>query len=436
MKLNWFSPLPPARTDIAHYTQRLLPALAELCEVTLWTDQRSYDSALEKFATVRKFRLERMPWRELNHADMSFYQIGNNPDFHGAIWQVSRLLAGVVVLHDLRLHHFFDGIYRVRRRDLASYLAVMSRYYGPNGRHQAAQCYQNQARNIDYMAEHFPLTEFALEDALGVIVHTADAFEQLNACKRWPLAYAPLPFPSLKPSREAGIPSSSSRCRLVIFGYIGKNRRLGSVLKALSSLAEKDQIHLDVYGTILDDERELRSQISNLNLKNQVSIHGYTAEAELDEALSNADLAINLRFPTMGEASGSQLRIWSHCLPSLVSDIGWYSSLPEGTVALVRTDENEVADIEKHLRSFLARRDLFAEMGAKGRQELEKNHSPENYAQSVVALAQAAMKYRPVAAHMTLAERAARAAAKWTTPEVADENYRRVAKEILAMAVS
>src|SRR6202022_2980726 len=120
MKLNWFSPLPPAKTDIAHYTTRLLPALSRLAQVTLWTDQRDWEKTLEKHVAVRSYRLDRLPWVELNRADACLYQIGNNPLFHGSIWQISRLHAGIVVLHDLRLHHFFDGLYRVKWRDLDS----------------------------------------------------------------------------------------------------------------------------------------------------------------------------------------------------------------------------------------------------------------------------------------------------------------------------
>src|SRR2546426_4376590 len=109
MKLNWFSPLPPAKTDIAHYTARVLPALSKLAEVTLWTDSGEWDKGVEKYAEVRPYRLDRMPWVSLNRADTNVYQIGNNPLFHGPIWQISRLQPGVVVLHDFRLHHFFDG---------------------------------------------------------------------------------------------------------------------------------------------------------------------------------------------------------------------------------------------------------------------------------------------------------------------------------------
>src|SRR5882672_433535 len=180
MKLNWFSPLPPAKTDIAHYTARVLPALARLAEITLWTDQRNWDKALEQHAEVRTYRIQRMPWAELNRADASFYQIGNNPLYHGAIWQVSRLHAGIVVLHDFSLHHFFDGLYRVQWRDLTSYLAVMETYYGETGRLDAAESYDNDARNIGYMAERYPLTQLAVENALGVVVHTKESFTALS----------------------------------------------------------------------------------------------------------------------------------------------------------------------------------------------------------------------------------------------------------------
>src|SRR5712691_2519381 len=172
MKINWFSPLPPARTDIAHYTTRVLPALSALAEVTLWTDQREWDQALKKQAEVRSFKLGRMHWVDLNRADANFFQIGNNPLFHGTIWQISRLHAGIVVLHDLRLHHFFDGLFRAQWRDLNSYLAAMDKYYGDEGRRDAEECFRNDARNIAYMAERYPLTQLAVENSLGLVVHT------------------------------------------------------------------------------------------------------------------------------------------------------------------------------------------------------------------------------------------------------------------------
>jgi glycosyltransferase involved in cell wall biosynthesis len=420
MKINWFSPLPPAKTDIAHYTTRILPALSALADVTLWTDQREWDRALEKQAQVRTFRLGRMPWPDLNRADANFYQIGNNPLFHGSIWQVSRLHAGVVVLHDFRLHHFFDGLFRVEWRDLNSYLAEMEKYYGAEGRRDGAECFRHDARNISYMAERYPLTKLAIENALGVVVHTEESYDALAADLPCPLALLPLPFAANAsstgpaPGQVGGSKTTGPPFRLIVFGYIGRNRRLSSLLLALANLPERTHFLLDVYGDVLDDEDELRAQIRELGLKKQVTLHGFTAEAKLDAALSRSHLAINLRYPTMGEASGSQLRIWAHRLPALVSSVGWYSTLPADAVAFVRTDENEVSDIQTHLRLLASDPSAFRAMGERGRRELDEKHTPARYARK-------------------LAERAGTLLSEWLGPNSVSEAGANIAKEIFAL---
>ena len=64
----------------------------------------------------------------------------------------------------------------------------------------------------------------------------------------------------------------------------------------------------------------------------------------------------------MGEASVSQLQIWDHALPSLVTKVGWYACLPAETVAFVRPD-HEIIDIHAHLRAFLSEPWRYAQMG-------------------------------------------------------------------------
>jgi glycosyltransferase involved in cell wall biosynthesis len=440
MKINWFSPLPPAKTDIAHYTTRVLPALSALADVTLWTDQREWDRALEKQAEVRTISLGRMPWPDLNRADANFYQIGNNPLFHGSSWQISRLHAGVVVLHDFRLHHFFDGLFRIQWRDLNSYLGEMEKYYGAEGRRDGAECFRNDARNISYMAERYPLTRLAIENALGVVVHTQESYDALAADLPCPLALAPLPFAANAPRKDRLAPGpgeSSKRVgppfRLIVFGYIGRNRRLSSLLQALASLPERANFLLDIYGDVLDDGDQLRAQIRELGLKRQVTLHGFTAETKLDAALSRSHLAINLRFPTMGEASGSQLRIWAHRLPTLVSRVGWYATLPAAAVAFVRTDENEVSDIQTHLRSLASDPDNFAAMGERGRRELEEKHAPAQYARTIVEMAEFSQKFRARIAASKLAERAGMLLSEWLGPNSISEAGANIAKEIFAL---
>lgn len=438
MKLNWFSPLPPASTDIAHYTTRVLAALSARAEIVLWTDSRDWDERLNEFASVRTFQLDSLRWEELNRADMSIYHIGNNPLFHGAIWQLSRLLPGIVVLHDGRLHHFFDGLYRAAWRDLPSYLAVMERYYGAAGRRAGEDCFRQEARNIDEMAERYPLTLHALENALGVITHTRDTYDKLTKENRWPVAYLPLPFSAEPPrGRQAFAVNQVSKpdgppFRLIVFGYLGRNRRLEQLLEALATLPAKEQFRLDIYGQILIDARQLRARVRVLGLKQLVKIHGYVPEVELDEALSQAHLAINLRYPTMGEASGSQLRIWKHALPSLVSRVGWYATLPAEAVAFVEP-EREAPDLHDQLNAFLSDPARFATMGEQGRRILETQHAPDTYAQSIVDFVAHAQNFRSRSLGPQLAERAGTLMSEWLGATIPEHVLKKTAMEILEL---
>ena len=73
-------------------------------------------------------------------------------------------------------------------------------------------------------------------------------------------------------------------------------------------------------------------------------------------------------------------------------------------------------------------------MGEKGRQELEEKHSPEGYARVLLQIAKQARDYRPRAAFLALAERAATGVSDWLGPQRADETFRRVAGEVFDMA--
>ena len=408
MKINWFAPLPPAKSGIADYTLGILPYLSEKAHVALWTDQATWEPALEQYASIQQYRPDRIDWLAVNQADLSFYNIGNNHRFHASIWQVSRQSPGIVVLHDLRLHDFFETLYRGQWRDEGGYLAQMQACYGDEGLKAAAEFVSSERPDYDAMAKRFPLTALALENCLGALVHTSEAFADLRSANRWPVVYAPLPFSGTLHDRR-GKPNEPYH--LIVFGHIGRNRRLAALLQALSLLTEKDRFHLDIYGEI-DDPKSLRDRIRELNLKRSVTVHGYVPPGELDQALAASSLAINLRYPTMGEASASQLRIWEHALPTLVTRVGWYASLPENVVAHV-DPEREVEDIKSHLESFLDDPDRFARMGEQGLRFLEREHHPEAYVKTIISLALDAEQFHLRKSAYDLARRSGALMGSW-----------------------
>jgi glycosyltransferase involved in cell wall biosynthesis len=220
---------------------------------------------------------------------------------------------------------------------------------------------------------------------------------------------------------------------LIVFGYLGRNRRLSSILKALAGLPERKQFRLDIFGSILNDEEKIRAEIRELKLSGIVTIHGFVPEKKLDAALSASHLAINLRNPTVGEASGSQLRIWSHGVPSLVSTVGWYASLPPTAVGFVRPGENEVSDIQSHLRTLLTNPAGLAEMGRNGLEALRTSHSPEAYAATVIALAERAMQQRSQRGARILAKRAGASVGEWLASSDFDDPMYRAVDEALSL---
>jgi glycosyltransferase involved in cell wall biosynthesis len=433
MRLNWFSPLPPAKTGIADYSFGILPELSNRADVTLWTDRTAWDPELEKYATVRHYQPDTIDWVELNRADLSFYNIGNNHLHHASIWQVSRQSPGIVILHDVRLHDFFESLYRGHWRNQAGYLAQIEKHYGEEGLRLATEFVNARHGDFDLMAQRFPMTGAVLENALGAVVHTQDAFNELQHANHCPVFYAPLPSAPISASaaeRTDGLPIQPYR--LVIFGHIGRNRRLDAVLEALAHLSQRNRFQLDIYGEI-DDPKSLRQRIHTLNLKNIVTVHGYAPAADLDHALSIAHVAINLRYPTMGEASASQLRIWEHALPSLVTKVGWYTSLSDEAVAHVRP-EHEVADIRSHLETFVEDPERFVLMGKRGRRLVETEHHPRAYAKSMVSLVGNARQFKLRHAAFDLAQRAGAIMGSWSTEMKEDADApRRVAEKIYSL---
>ena len=202
MKLNWFSPLPPARSAIAAYAATVLPELQRQIEVTAWSADRHRSP---------------VPWEEINRGDVSLYHIGNHALFHADIWELSRQQPGIVVLHDARLHEFVLSCCSLSG-DRERYLALMRRHHGTRGA-RAAEDVWNQIVPVSTFIEDFPLTAAIVDRALGVVVHSIDALELVEPHTCGPILCTALPYQptcasiALRPWQRP--------FRLIMFGFLG-----------------------------------------------------------------------------------------------------------------------------------------------------------------------------------------------------------------------
>lgn len=415
MKLNWFSPVPPTRSSIALDTAAVLPALARRAEVTLWVHEKKWLPELEKSARVRRYDPNAMPWAEMNAADATIYHLGNEPRYHGPIWRVNRQHPGIVVLHDLNLQDFFTAMTDMSALTPGDYLRMMEFYHPGRGR-SLGEAYLAGKKSLTEVGIECPLTGAGIENALGVAVHTETGRDTVAGLTQLPVGYVPLFAPAMSalPARI----SHRGAYRIVVFGFLGANRRLQSILQALHLFPERNRFHLDIYGSIAH-EKAFRRRVKELGLSALVTSHGFVAETELNFALARSDLAVNLRDPTMGEVSASQLRIWQHGLPSLVTDIGWYATLSDDLVAKVRRDF-ELEDIQTHLHAFLADPRRYWEIGQNGRRYVNAHHTVEAYLDRLWELMEGTTAARPREVAIWIAGRAGVAMRPWFRESVAD----------------
>jgi len=391
-RIHWVSPLPPARTDIAEYTRRVLPDMAARAEVVLWTDAESWDPSLERHAIVRRFDPHAavpLDMRGLpplgGGCEAIFLHMGNSWEFHSGIFALTRRIPGIVVLHDLAIQEALrDMVFNdLLPRDVC--LRDAERWYGKSGLRVAKRLLAGAPVRPEDLDE-VPMFEAALSRATAVLAHTPLAAKRAAARRAFPVYKLDLPF-TITEARAAER-AATGPLRLVQFGHIGPNRRLLEIIKALGDVAPKVDFRFDVFGRIWDPQR-VETAARAAGIADRVHLRGFAPEPELDATIAEAHLVFNLRNPTMGEASGSQLRIWNTSALAVVTDLGWYGSLPDDTVVKIPA-EDEHAALVRLLERIDSDRSLCARVGARGRERLVQAHGTADYAEGIVRIARQA----------------------------------------------
>jgi len=388
-RLHWVCPLPPAETDIAHYTRRILPELTQRADVTLWTDARDWDAELERFCLVRYLdpahalpRMMQTPGAGPDRPGTLFIHIGNAWVFHAGLLALARRMHSVVVLHDLNIQEMlFDAMWN-DRLDSDLYRHAMRAWYGAGIDERIDAVFAGRQTPGGLGHDH-PGFELATAHAAAVLTHTRDGFEAVSRRGHVPVYRLDLPFRA--PGTATPVRAEDGPLRLLQFGYIGPNRRLLQVLEAVAGLAGEIDFVFDIVGKLWDPESVDR-QCRALGISDRVRLHGYLPEADLDRLLARVHLVFNLRHPTMGEASGSQLRIWDAAAASAVTDQGWYGDLPRASVFHIPHDAERAA-LEGLLRQLAGDRRIGQTRGRIGHEHLRAHHDPGGYADGIAEIA-------------------------------------------------
>lgn len=388
-RIHWVSPLPHAETDIAHYTRRFLPELTDRANVTLWTEKKTWDKGLEQFCPVRHLNPRSILPNEICAFDnfgeepgALFINIGNSWVFHANLLTLIQRMPSVIVLHDLAIQEMFLDAIHNNLWSCETYLTSMYRWYGEDGQMAAQNALEGVIPGSE-LAQKFPGFELIMEHAAAVLTHTPAAFEAVAARNFIPAYNLELPFPATQNANSTR--SMTGPLRLVQFGYIGPNRRLEQILEALAGMGDDFDFVFDIAGKIWNPD-VIQKRCEALGLTDRVHVHGFLPEPDLDALIGQAHLVFNLRHPTMGEASGSQLRIWNAATAAVVTDQGWYHHLPKDCVFHISLEE-EKADLQDLLKRLSEDRRLGQSIGLNGYNHFCKYHGPASYADGIVEIA-------------------------------------------------
>lgn len=380
LRVAYFSPLPPARSGIADYSHEVLPHLAQMADLTLFCmDPESVTPELhEQFDIYALSDYAKMRWS----FDLPLYQMGNNTEHHEAIFRLSQRFPGLVVLHDVILHHFIAHR-TLGHGNFSAYTREMAYVLGTAG--------VSLAWEIRYGQREHPLTELTLNQrvvdvSLGLLVHSQHALDLIHATRpRAEVHVVPAPIAAYEPPDDAPASQLPWRDDALIFASVGQVTDAKRVDRALAAFARlRHDVPLARYllvGEVFNNEVNLPSLLQKFDLENDVHVTGFLPDLpSFMSWLSTADVVVNLRYPTVGETSAAALRAMAAGRPLIVYDHGWYAELPnEVALKVPLLDDDALLNAMQHLAKDA---DLRRQMGRQARAYASARHHPTQTARA------------------------------------------------------
>jgi glycosyltransferase involved in cell wall biosynthesis len=365
VRIAYFSPLPPHATGVASYSAKLLPHLARLVEVTVFSDGLGAAKVdTDNPISLRDTESFAGPLRE--GFDICVYQMGNNVRYHKRVYDTLLRFPGVTTLHDPNLNSFYGDLFMKRNR-VAAYTNEMGYAYGLSGARHARRAQMGLEL---YSLQRYPLFDRIAHVSLGIVVHSRYAQRLVaDRCTRTPVTLVNQPV-SIDQSTisveeaKTRLGFKPDEVLLASFGYIAPNKRIDLALEAFASIHKRHPgVRYALVGKVVNGY-DLSAVVARLHLDDAVHIVGYADDVTFKTFLRATDIGINLRCPTLGETSATLLALMAAGKAALVSKVDAFVELPEHACVKIDVGPGELAQIEVLLTALIEDRDLRERVGA------------------------------------------------------------------------
>jgi glycosyltransferase involved in cell wall biosynthesis len=395
-RLAFVSPLPPVRSGIADYARDLLPHLLESFEVEVFVDERHPLVAQGRYGALPLHRGTELG-RRFADFDCVVYQLGNNLHHRFAL-SLARELPGIVVLHDLVLHHLYEEIAGLED-EWETYGAALREGYGPTG----AAVVRWKRWRLASARENFelPLFEPIGARSRGILVHSRSAAAAVRRrLPQTPVERIPMGIP-----RELELDRDGARGRLRLspeqvligaFGFLTPIKRLDVLARGLREAWRRcPELRLVLVGEespgLRLEEIFTRSELGGGRIEHR----GYVADVEYRDWMAATDVAVNLRFPSAGETSASLLRLLGAGKCTLVSAYRQFLEIPAPAVVRIPLGVEEEGTLARELVALARDPQRRMRVGRAAQAFIAAEHSMEAAAREFCAAVEAIAQTRP-----------------------------------------
>ena len=397
MRLAFVSPLPPAPTGIADYAAELLELLAPRHEIHLFQEQEGVDAArLPPGATLHPAS-ELVARHHQRPYDLAVYQLGNGRA-HDFLYQVLSRVPGLLVLHDLVLHHaraaqFLESeAVRAWRREPSS-AAAREAARGPLDAWRAELEYAYPGRGERLFEAHlgtvgdllpyaYPLFRIPVEASRAVAVHNAFMAGAVRSevsgtevtCVPMPAAATPVDRSAVRALR-ARLGWGDDVVVVGVFGLLTREKRVETVARAVARAATRDaRVRLLLVGPV-PDARRLEADLDRVGVRGLTAVTGRVPFSDLATHVEAADIVAHLRYPTARETSAALLRVLAQGRATVVSDMEHQAELPQD--AVVRVDvKDEAGELTRAILRLASDPGDRARLGAAASAHVRQAHAP------------------------------------------------------------
>jgi glycosyltransferase involved in cell wall biosynthesis len=397
MNIAWFTPYQQG-SAIAKFSSLVVPALAARGHsITLFSSDKQplieHRRLPEGIELLHWSLFETSP--EVADAyDLIVYNIGDHLEYHFGVLKLIDRYPGVCIFHDFYLVDLFLGWCATEIEKPLRHCIVASIYGQEIAKEFWARTVQPDFQ--EWAASHVPMTEWVARKALAAVAHAAFYQQRLADASAGPVTVIPLA--SIAPAKIGRIMDQNGRVRILTVGVVNPNKRVEAVINAVAgSSMLRTRCEFNIVGPIEPSYRaKLESLIADSGLLDVVHVHGEVSDFELHWRFAEADVLACLRWPALEGASGSCIEAMSYGKAIIVTDTGFYSSIPSDCVLKV-SFAREAQELAQHLEMVVVDVNERVALGKRALDWAKREHAPERYAERIESLLEAAAEERPSA---------------------------------------